>query len=68
MIRLDEEQEELCHEEADEAAAGEGEDPGEQHIFDNAKVDGREALDRADAHDGGGLDVGGGNRDAGEGG
>ena len=66
--RLQEQQEQLCHHETDEAAAREREYPGEHHVLDHAEVDGREALDRAHAHDGARLDMRGGNRDAGEGG
>lgn len=40
----------------------------EHHVLDDAEVDGREALDGTDAHDGAGLDVCGGHGDAGKGG
>ena len=53
----------FCHNKADEAAAWEGEDPGEHHILYDAKVDGRDPLHRSHAHDGAGLCVGGGHRD-----
>ena len=54
----------LGHDKADEAAPGEGEDPGQHHILDDAEIDGRQPLDGAHAHDGAGLGVGGGHRDA----
>ena len=54
---LDEHHEQLGHDKADESTGGEGEEPGEHHVLDHAKVDGRKALDGSDAHDGAGLDV-----------
>ena len=32
--------EQLGHDKADESAGGEGEEPGEHHVFDDAEVDG----------------------------
>src|SRR6478609_10884614 len=49
---------------AEEAADGQGEDPRPDDALDDAPLDGAEALHRAHAHDRGGNDVGGGNRDA----
>ena len=64
FLPLEDEHEQFGHDVTDDAAAGECEHPGEHHVLDHAEVDGGQALDRADAHDGAGLGVRGGHGNA----
>ena len=64
--RLEQDQEELGEDEADDAAAREREDPGEDHFLGDAPVDGLGVLGGAGAHDGRGLGVRGGDGKPGE--
>ena len=64
MIASEDPHKQTGHKEADQSASGEGQHPGQHHFLDHREIDGRQTLDRTDAHDGGRFGVRGGNGQA----